>query len=381
MTDREALGRRGGESSPTATGAIGPKLRLLFVANPGSIHVQRWARFLALRGHEVHVAGLWEPRDADRSQPYAVHRLGRPITAVLALNRLARSLKPDVVHAHYLTHYGWIAWGSAFRPFAVTLWGSDVLIDAQSSLLRRVWARVTLGSAALVTADSPEVIETAIRLGAKPARIREIQFGVDTDRFHPGDAPAELTERLGIAGRRVVFAPRALTPLYRMLTIVAAVSTMPDVVLVGSLAGADPGYVEDIREAARLARMDERLLLVPNIPHEDIDSFYRMADVVVSIPSSDGTPVSLLEALSSGVPVVATDLPSVRPWLEQVGPDFLVPIDDLDATTRAVASALALSDGQRADLALKERQIALERAGEATHMLAVEAAYRQLVAP
>ena len=364
---------------PQSADATGAPLRLLYVANPASVHVQRWARFFASRGHEVHVAGLWDPQDSDLALPYKVHRLGRPITAVLALRRLARSLQPDLIHAHYLTHYGWIAWASGFRPFALTLWGSDILIDAQSSVLRRAWARMALSGASLVTADSQEVIATAIRLGAQPSRVREIQFGVDTVRFHPGDAPLELAERLGVAGRRVVFAPRAITPLYRMLILLEAIAGIEDVVLIGSLASADKAYVEEVLRAARLGKIDKRLILVPAIPHDEINSFYRLADVVVSIPASDGTPVSILEACSSGVPVVATDLPSVRPWLADLRPDFLVPIDDPVATSRAIRSALGLTAPERAVLASKERQMALERADQAMHMLDVEAAYRQLV--
>lgn len=379
MTDHDSSNQLGGGPASDAGDDFGSRLRLLYVANPASIHVQRWARFFASRGHEVHVAGLWNRQESDRSPPYAVHRLGRPFKAALALRRLARSLQPDLIHAHYLTHYGWIAWASGVRPLALTLWGSDVLIDARASWIRRVWARMALAGAALVTADSQEVIACAIRLGARPARVREIQFGVDTARFHPGMAPRELTERFGIAGRRVVFAPRSITPLYRMLTLLEAVSDMDDVVLVGTLAGADHAHVEEVRRAARLRHMEGRLVLVPSIPHEDMDSFYRLADVVASIPSSDGMPVSILEAFASGIPVVATDVPSVRPWLEDLRPDFLVPVDDPVATSRAIRSALDLTAPARADLASRERQMALEHGDETVHMLMVEAAYRQLV--
>lgn len=379
MTDHEVGGLRGSGQTSDADAVTAPRLRLLYVGNPASVHVRRWAGFFAARGHEVHVAGLWGPQDADRSSPYTVHRLGRPVTAVVALNRLARTLQPDLIHAHYLTHYGWIAWASGIRPFALTLWGSDVLVEARASRLRQAWARMTLAGASLITADSAEVIASAISLGANPARVREFQFGVETARFHPGPASSELSERLGVAGRRVVFAPRAITPLYRMLTLIEAVAEMEDVVVVGTLAGADPAHVEEVRRMAQRRNIDDRLILVPGIPHQDIDSFYRLADVVVSIPSSDGTPVSVLEALATGVPIVATDLPSVRRWLEDVRPDALVPVDDSVATSRAIRSALDLTPAARVDLASRERRLALDQADQAMHMRAVETAYRALV--
>lgn len=354
----------------------GPPLRLLFVGNVDSVHVRRWAGYFTARGHSVHAAGLGSPRSSDEEAPFVVHRLGRPQTAFLALRRLAQRLRSEVLHAHYLTYYGWMARASLIRPYVITLWGSDLLLDVPASRLRRTWAGVVLRGAACVTADSEEIISAAIRLGADASRTHEIQFGVDTSRFVPRLDRGSLLDALGLHGRRVLFSPRAVTPLYRTLIAVEALRHLPeDVVLVGSLAGADPGYVEVVKRATEDWGLRDRVRFLPSIPHGQIERHYAAASAVLSLPASDGTPVSVLEALAVGTPVVATDLPAVRSWLGGLGSRLLVPVDDVAATARAVAEALSMSGPELAQLAAEGRAAVIARGDQASNMERMEALY------
>jgi glycosyltransferase involved in cell wall biosynthesis len=348
--------------------------------NVESIHVQRWAGWFAAHGHDVHVADLWRARTEDGSYPYPVHRLGRAMTAFLRLRRLAHELDTQLVHVHYLTHRGWLAFASGIRPYAVTLWGSDLLLDLDVSPLRVAWARLVLRSAALVTADSPELLRRATALGAHADRSTEIQFGVDTDRFAPGPPDPALLAELDLVGKRVIFAPRTLAERYRAGVVVEALAALPDdVVLLCTLAGADGAYVEHLRALARDLRVADRLRLAPPIPHGRMADVYRTADVVASVPMSDATPVSILEALASGVPVVASDLPSVRPWLQSLDPAWLVPVDDVAATTAALRAVLDRPAQDRAALAERTRAIVIEHADHGRNMARVEQLYRALV--
>lgn len=338
--------------------------------------MRRWAGYFSARGHSVHGAGLWGPRSSDKEAPFVVHRLGRPQTAFLELRRLARRLRSEVLHAHYLTYYGWMARASLIQPYVITLWGSDVLLDVPASRLRRIWAGIALRGAACVTADSEEIISAAVRLGADASRTHEIQLGVDTSRFAPWADGASLLDELGLHGRRMLFSPRAVTPLYRTLVAVEALRDLPDdVVLVGSLAGADPGYVEIVQRVTEEWGLRDRVRFLPGVPHDQIERHYAAASAVLSVPASDGTPVSLLEALAVGTPVVATDLPAVRSWLGGLGSRLLVPVDDAAATATAVREALSMSGPELARLAAEGRAAVISRGDYASNMQRMEGLY------
>jgi glycosyltransferase involved in cell wall biosynthesis len=231
----------------------------------------------------------------------------------------------------------------------------------------------------MVFVDADDLRRGALALGAPPERTETIQFGVDLAQFSHGPDPAALRARLGLEGKRVVFSPRAITPLYRQGVVVEALAQLPpDVVVLMSRSAAQPDELEAIESKARTLGLSDRLVMVPEIAHSDMADFYRLADVVASVPASDSTSVSVLEALACGRPIVASDLPSIREWLWDLDSAALVPVDDPAATATALNRALALSPKARADVAARGRQIVAERADQDRSLAHVESLYREL---
>jgi glycosyltransferase involved in cell wall biosynthesis len=206
-----------------------------------------------------------------------------------------------------------------------------------------------------------------------------IQFGVDLGQFAPGPDPVALRDRLGLQGKRVVFSPRAVTPLYRQNVVVEALAQLPpDVVVLMSRSAAQAGELEAIERKARDLDLADRLVIVPAIAHSDMADFYRLADVVVSVPISDSSSISVLEALACGRPIVASDLPSIREWLWDLDSPALVPVDDPGATAAALMRALTLDSKSRADIGARGRQIVADRADQDRSLGHVESLYREL---
>ena len=370
--------------------ALDRPLRLAFFGDPNSIHVRRWSGWFAERGHAVSLLvpagrdvrpGLpaamtveqFTPYYRSRNQVLGYFRERRSVGAVLG--RLA----PDVVHAHFLTEYGWHAWMSGFHPYAITVWGSDVTISLRRSRRTALYGRVSLRAADLVTGDSAALVEDVIAAGARRERTHLVQFGVDTTRFSPDPQPVALRERLGLTGRRVLLSPRAMTPLYRHRVAVEALAELPDdVVLLMARYLVDETEMAAVLARAEALGVADRLRIVDGINHAEMPDYYRLADVMVSLPSSDATPVTLLEAMASGTPVVATDLPSIREWLGDLDPAALVPVDDPAATARAVSRLLDMAEGDRRELGRRGRAVVDERASQDVHMAMVEGMYRRL---
>lgn len=365
-------------------------LTLAYLGDVNSIHLRRWAGTFAERGHRTFVLvpedvviepGLPTRLEVERYVPYSGSKV-LPVGAIRArrsLRVLLERLAPDVLHAHYLTTYGWTARLSGFRPYAITVWGSDVLITARESLRARAYARLALASASLVTADSAALLQATVAAGARPDLSHEIQFGVDPAEFSPGDDPAVLRRRLGLEDRRVVFAPRTIAPLYRHEVLVEALAGLPpDVVVVMTRHLAQAGSLAHLEELAERLQLSERLRIVPTANRAEMVELYRMADVVVTIPAQDGTPVSLLEALAVGRPVVASDIPANREWLREVDPTLLVPVDDVEATRRAIDRVLGRTGDDAAGPAEKGRALVQRRADHRRNMATVESLYRAL---
>lgn len=369
------------------------RLILAYLADPNSIHTRRWLGFFLDRGHEVHLILASDRPRADGLDPrVVVHPFPRQsrrllrfigvIRARLVMRHLLQEMHADVLHAHYLTGYGWLGWLAGFHPLVITVWGSDIFLTLRRSLVARIWARLSLRGADLVTADSQHLADATVAAGARRPRIRTIQFGVDTRRFTPGEPAADVRRRLNAVGRRIVFVPRTIAPLYRTTVAVAALQHLPrDVVLVLTEYNADPRYLAEVRATATRLGVADRVRYAPPIQHDDIIDFYRAADVVLSVPETDATPVSVLEAMSCGRPVVATDLPSVREWLGEVDERLLVGIGDVRATADAIERLLSGLEANIAPIRTALRSIAVARGDHERNMLEVEALYRRLADP
>jgi glycosyltransferase involved in cell wall biosynthesis len=168
--------------------------------------------------------------------------------------------------------------------------------------------------------------------------------------------------------------------LYRHDVVLDALASLPaDLSVVMTRHLAEESEVAALQRRAAELGLSDRIVIVPKVAHDEMADIYRLADLVVSVPFTDGTPVTLLEALSTGRPVVATDLPSVREWLGDLDPGSLVPVGDVAATARALAAALDRPAAARAEIALRGRRLIEERAGHDRNMALAETLYRDLL--
>lgn len=345
--------------------------RLLVVGWTNSPHVTEWAREMSARGWEVRLAGEAEP---SLPQPPAGAIELRPAglpgmhAAAMArdLDRLEADFEPHVVHAHWLTSFGWMAARASARPLVVSAWGSDVL---RAGVFARRRSRLALESADAVLADSRALAQAAAALAPAAPSARIVNWGVDTRRFTPGDRAA-ARERVGLeGGGPVVMGIRGLAPLYNAEVLREAFSRVsadfPSAQLVFKHPHSDAPGIPGAR-------------VVGNVPEEQLADWYRAAEVCVSIPDTDSSPRSVWEALACGAPTVISDLPWAREWIEDGEQAMLVP-----ARPEPVAEALVslLRDASlRTRLGERGRRLVEQQMDRDTQMSRVDDLYRSLIA-
>ena len=161
-------------------------------------------------------------------------------------------------------------------------------------------------------------------------RCQLIPNGVDCERFKPGPNEREL---FGLrADRLIVLMVSALIPTKRVELGVDAVSRIPDAHLV--VAGNGP--LRQTLEKAAAQLLPGRFTLLSVAP-EQMPTLYRSADVFLHLSKEEAFGNVYLEAMASGLPVIAPNSPRVR-WI--VGNDeFLVGSDDPSAIAAKIISA------------------------------------------
>jgi glycosyltransferase involved in cell wall biosynthesis len=291
---------------------------------------------------------------------------------------LARELRPDCVHGHYATSYGmWAAACRSTAPVVVTAWGSDILVTPRErgwrgAMIRAVLRR-TLRRADLITADADSVLEEIARYRVR-APLHRVLWGVDTARFRPAGDPKRN------AGGFELLSLRQWEPNYRIDVILKAFaklrSARPALRSMLTLLGGGPLEPGLRTLAADLGLDDRAVRFVGRVDDAGMIAALDRADVSVSVPASDATSVAMLEAMACGLPLVVTDLPANRAWIE---PGQRIPVDDVDAL---VATLVRLADDPAARVALgrRNRELVVEHASRADQMDRMASLYDVLLA-
>lgn len=382
------------------------------------------ARELARLGHEVHVftagpgvlGGSGGPAEgpAERTERTAgeapdgvrVHRL-RPVVRVGNAPLLA-GLFPalrrfDLVHLHYPFYFGAemvLAASRAFGvPYVIT-YHNDVQLNGRLASLPRVhhWLigrRVLAGAQRLLfTTRDYGAMSYAAGLAGRPTS-GELPNGVDVDRFAAVADGEAVRARYGVAPRTaggggesgpagnplVLFVGsldrahyfkglRVLFEAVRQLGLQA-----PPVLVVGD-GDLRPAYE---RQATELG-LAGRVRFAGWVTDADLPRHYAAADVVVlpSVTRGEAFGVVLLEAMASGKPVIASDLPGVRTVVRAAGGGLLAPPGDAPALARAIA-VLAADPRRRTELGRAGRQAVVAHYAWPTIGRRLEAIYRAVL--
>jgi glycosyltransferase involved in cell wall biosynthesis len=329
-------------------------VRIAIVGSGRGVYPIDWAVTLARRGHEVRFVTLGEVLPAPgvdvRTRPIP-RGLFRAVRAVASFLHDIRSFHPDVLHLNYAGgRLGTLTTLAGVHPLVAAVVGGDVLPEQHPGGLswpeRRATRRI-LQLADLILVKNETLRRAVSDHGDFTAKIETVRWGVDPAQFrHDAEGAQALRGRLGLAPEdRVVLSPRLLRPLYNIHLIVDAMpavrARLPRAVLLVTEYNADPAYRRSLEERARGYGLGDRVRFIGRMDHEQMPALYSLAEVVVSVPASDGLPQSLFEAMACEVPVVLGRLPS---YGEIVVDGESALLTDFDPGTVAAAVLRLLGD-------------------------------------
>ena len=294
------------------------------------------------------------------------------------LRRFVHRHRIDILHGHLDGPCYWAALASTpMRRAALVLQEASVDLDllpvralAKAVLYRRADALITN------THLQAEVLQERYRIRRVPVSV--IPNGVDLDRYSPTTTARRVAARralgipedafvAGLSGRVYdVKNPWLLLEAARGLA--AGGGAAPEVLHAGLVV--DPDLRDRIDAAAAEAGLRWRWLG----EESDMPRFYAALDVLALTSVREGLPNVLLEAMASGIPVIATDVGDV-PRLLEGGGGVLVPSGDADATAAALARYGAMTAEQRAEVGRAGREIAARYTPEA-NLAAMMEVYR-----
>lgn len=256
--------------------------------------------------------------------------------------RILHQLRPDLIHAGPVQTCGFFTALAGFKPLLLMSWGSDILAKANKSVIWRWITKFTIRHADMIACDCLAVRDRIVKLTGYPDdRIITFPWGVDLSRFHPAPSQLRLRDKLGWKDNKVVITTRSLEPIYGIETLLEAARTViekePDTrfLMLG-----DGSLRPKVQTFIAKHNLEQAIHLAGRVPHNLLPDYFNEADLYVSSSYSDGTSVSLLEAMACKLPVVVTDLSSNQEWVAPEVNGWLVPPGDAQALSSAIVEAL-----------------------------------------
>jgi len=302
-------------------------MRILYFSRSYSPHDFRFLSSLAKTKHAVSFLQLEPPhrQTEDRPIPRNVQQIPwaggqrelrwRDLPRLtFDLRRVIKEIKPDLIHAGPIQTCAFISVLSGFRPALAMSWGYDLVQEADRNWWMRQITRFTLKRSAFFISDANVSRNKAIAFGMDPDKTVIFPWGVDLKSFgpKPADHRLEGVDRKSIT----LFCNRTWEEIYgvdvlaKAFVRVAAINPNVSLILLG---GGSQG--PRIRQILIKGGVLDRVHFGGHVTQADLPRWYHRADIYISPSHVDGSSVSLMEALASGLPCLVSDIPGNQEWI------------------------------------------------------------------
>jgi glycosyltransferase involved in cell wall biosynthesis len=319
------------------------KIELIAVAN--SIHTVRRANCLSVAGHKAQVI-YQQPVVDHLDDEVQVHLFpNRGVVGYFsmapAVRKLLDGIKPDIVNAHYASGYGTTARLVNYRPYVLSVWGSDVYDVPHKSPLHKWLVRKNLRSADQLASTSHCMAKETRALASELIDIAITPFGVDIEAYKGIEPPSAVEKR-----KLVIGTVKTMKPKYGIDTLIEAYAQL---LLLGRSTEVDLSELElrlvgggdqtpELKALAQHLGIAGRVNFVGRVPHTQVPQELAKLDIYVALSrlDSESFGVAVIEAGAAGRPVVVSDAGGLPEVCLDGETGFVVPRENPEAAAKAL---------------------------------------------
>jgi glycosyltransferase involved in cell wall biosynthesis len=347
-------------------------MRVLYFTDNNSDHNRRFLAKLAHSGHEILYLSLsgaasngWLPTGI-RSVvfPHKFTRHSSPTVLkpfATELRKIIIELKPNLVHAGPIQSCTYLAALTGVHPLLAMSWGSDILADPDRGADWKEATTRALSSADGLLCDCDAVKRRVQELAPSDRRyVVQFPWGLEGGAFGPDGEKIALpwTEQ-----SFVFICTRSWEPLYGIPLLLEAFrrahSHLPRLRLLLIGQGSQEFEIQNFVKEHGLAK---EIMIERQAIRGDMPRYFRSADAYISCAPSDGTSISLLEAMATGLPAIVADNPSNREWLAEGENGWFADPESSSSFAERIAEVAGLDPHARLRAAALSRKTVHDRA-------------------
>lgn len=296
--------------------------KYLILADGNCIHTQKWVKglinyfdiyLISFNGVSNEISNLL-PRKNIISFKLNINSGGNNFFLLKFLPKIIailNTIKPDYVNAHYITSYGTIAVLATLfykRKYTLILsaWGTDILVTPYKNKIYYYLTKYVLNKANFVTSDS-FYMSTHIKKISSKKVILTFPFGVK-------ELPMMCQ---GEKNYNIFFSNRGLDKNYNIDKIIEAFKRIKNENNNAKLYIAATGKEEStLKNLVSKLELDNSVKFLGWLNRSEMEMYYKISGFYFTLPTSDSTSVSLLEAMSYGCIPIVSNIPANLEWIK-----------------------------------------------------------------
>lgn len=323
-------------------------MKLLILSDASSSHTIKWANSLCQAGIEVHLFSLsdFDAKQFDSkiriyssglSKKIKGNSFGNPrkviyLFSIIKLKRLIKEIKPDILHAHYISSYGLLGVLCGFDPLFISVWGSDVTDFPEVFILYKYILKFIFKKADKIYSTSNWLAKHCTKFTSRNITI--IPFGVDTNIFKKLSAIESIrSDKLVIGTVKVIDKNYGIEYLLKAFNIIK--SKFPnypmELMIVGD--GAKRLEMEKLAENLDIAGDCK---FIGHIPYSEIQKYHNQIDIEVFPSVNESFGVAVLEASACENPVVVTNVGGLTEVVDNNNTGYIVPAENEIEIAKAI---------------------------------------------
>jgi glycosyltransferase involved in cell wall biosynthesis len=328
---------------------------ILILANPTSIHTKKWQHGWKTVGFDSVICGL--SNKVNQKNPYIIESDispygGNSIHFFKYLSRFRKILKevnPLMINAHFSTSYGVIAALIMKRNDILVLspHGTDIMINMTKSFIHKKVSKMVFDKSTLIVSVSDSMTDKIVRYFPEVKdKIITQQYGIDI----------ELLDSIPQANKDVLVSTnREWLANSNYAVILEALSSFKDTKM--RIIGCDDS---DYSQAlvSKYGDMDGNILGF--IPYAENLAHVAASQIYISLTTSDGTALSLVEAMYLGAIPIVSDIEPNRELIQEGVSGFLVPIE-AEALKEKIKMVRDLSPAKIQEIQAHNKALVLEK--------------------
>jgi glycosyltransferase involved in cell wall biosynthesis len=291
-------------------------MRLALLSAGNSIHTIKWANGLSNKGIEVFLISQQTINGYlnDNIRVIKLKNLGviGYFFHSIKIKKIIKNINPDIVHAHYASGYGTTARLLNFRPYILSIWGSDIYLFPYKSPLHLFLIKKNILSANFIASTSHHMAEQIKNIVPQIKNIAITPFGVNINDFiFPEFEKQKKDNVITIGTVKTMSHTYGIDILLQSFAIIFRRFneniSLRKIKLKLRLVGDGPNLNDYIHLSKSLG-IYNFVDFIGQVNHENVPLELHQLDIYVALSRSESFGVAVLEAGAAGKPVVVSNV-------------------------------------------------------------------------